>query len=309
MNIESNQPQPDEEPTLQDEPTQPSPVISPLPVEAAPQSEAQEPKKPRALSVRSMVLILVLAVLLIGGGSGLLYYTNVYRPAVLRSQATATARAQGTAQANASGTAQAISEATGIAQVNENNTATALADNQATATAVVLSRNLYLPNKGTWVGDPIAGVSPFTPPAGGITLNQNSVNAYKNLVYQVQMKIVSGNTAFGGLLFHYQANGSGLYFFMVNISGDYQFGTYSINTRNLNILQNGTSAAIKTGLSQTNTLAVVAQGSNFDFYINLQPVTSASDSTFTQGGVGAFSYNPSDAQAEVDIGTTSLWTL
>ena len=175
MNTEPNPPQqPGEELPAQGRQAQQSPSTTPPPADVTPQVGPQGQKKPRALPVSSRVLIIVLAVLLLGGG--LLLYTTVYRPAVLHSQATATAQARGTAiaQANATSTAQALATATGIAQ--DNATVTAVAQANATATAVA-QPTVTAQAQATFVAQLLPGPT-GTPVPGQWTATANGLGTF-----------------------------------------------------------------------------------------------------------------------------------
>ncbi len=95
------------------------------------------PQRRRGLST-GMVILFIVLVLLIIGGSGLILYTAVIQPNQLHTQATATAQANvtGTAQANATGTAHAAATATIEANATATAQAQATAQVQATATAL-----------------------------------------------------------------------------------------------------------------------------------------------------------------------------
>jgi len=62
------------------------------------------------------------------------------------------------------------------------------------------------------------------------------------------------------------------------------------------------------GTGQLNVIAVVANGSNFDLYINDQKVGSASDSAYSQGSIGlvASAYNNA---TKVTYQDARIWTI
>jgi len=51
-------------------------------------------------------------------------------------------------------------------------------------------------------------------------------------------------------------------------------------------LVNGIISALKTGLNQSNLIAVVANGNIFDLYVNHQKIASVSDNTYSHGEIG-----------------------
>jgi serine/threonine protein kinase len=68
------------------------------------------------------------------------------------------------------------------------------------------------------------------------------------------------------------------------------------------------SAAIQAGVKQTNTLAVLARGTELMLYVNYQQLATVTDATYSQGqvGVGAF---PVQSATEVAYGHARVWTL
>ncbi len=99
-----------------------------------------------------------------------------------------------------------------------------------------------------------------------------------------------------------------LYFFEVCQDGTYLFSRYPDFTgNNVKDLAGGSSAAIVTGLNQTNVIAVVAQGSTLSIYVNKQKITSVSDSTFTHGQIGLFA-DASNHPTDVAFSDAKVWT-
>jgi serine/threonine protein kinase len=112
---------------------------------------------------------------------------------------------------------------------------------------------------------------------------------FSNFLYQVQMTIVQGHT--GGLEFRCDPVTGDSYDFRISTDGIYIFEKLPSNGKggyNHVTITSGASAAIKQGLNQTNTLAVIARGSTFYFYVNGQYVTNASDSTYRTGNIGVY---------------------
>ncbi len=276
-------------------------------------------------------LILILALLLVSSGVGLIYYSTVARPAQLHAQATATAqtlltseaRATNVANAQATGTAVAYSNATATAQ------AQATAQVQATATALqaiytqathgtpALSSSLAAQDNYNWdVNDTTDG--------GGCGFNGGTYHStlfsknfyfpcfartsnFSNFAFQVQMTINQGDE--GGLVFRGNSNSdlAQFYLFSIDQSGGYRL-VLSKDTTHNTTLADDTSSAIKTGIGQTNMLAVVAKGGILYLYINKQYVGSASDSTYSSGMLGVFA---SDASTTTDVSfrNAQVWTL
>ena len=86
--------------------------------------------------------------------------------------------------------------------------------------------------------------------------------------------------------------------------GSYELDSFTGSTSL--VLQQGTSPAIKTGLNQTNLLAVVAQGSRITAYINGQNITQVSDSTTSHGLIG-LAADATDQPAEVAFINAKVW--
>jgi serine/threonine protein kinase len=285
-------------------------------------------KPARSSPMKILVAVIALLVII---ASSVLYYSAVYRPNQLHAEATATvvARVTGTARANATGTAQvvhatatAVSQATAAAAATQ----TALQNiyTQATTGSPVLSDPLSKADSYGWddvqYKDPnngkVLGSCSFSQGAyhdyvtpGFIQNCQASATNFSNLVYQVQVTIISGHSA--GLMFRASTkdNAAG-YVFRISTDGTYIFKKVVVNGNNYNhiTLLSGNSSAIKAGINQTNLLAVVARGNTFYLYINNQYVGSASDSTFTSGEIGV--YVESDTSSvEAYFNNAQVWRL
>jgi len=129
---------------------------------------------------------------------------------------------------------------------------------------------------------------------------------FSNFAYEIQAKIVQGDCA--GMVLRADTNAGKLYFFEVCQNGTYDVSRYLDYTgNNVKDLSSGSSAAIVTGLNQTNTIAVVAQGSTLTLYVNKKKITSVTDSTFTHGQVGVFADAPNHP-TEVVFNNAKVWT-
>lgn len=113
---------------------------------------------------------------------------------------------------------------------------------------------------------------------------------FANFTYQVQMTILSGTTNDGGGLVFRSSNGSA-YRFRVGVNGSYDL------VDQVKALASGSSAAINTGVNQTNVLKVVARGSSISLYVNNQLITAVQDSLSSSGAIGMMAVdftNPTD---------------
>ncbi len=104
-----------------------------------------------------------------------------------------------------------------------------------------------------------------------------------DFAYQVQMTLVKGDQA--GIIFRF--DGIRKAFYSCSISNK---GTYALDIDNqqgfVSQLTSGSSSAIKTGLNQSNLVAVLARGSQIYLYVNGQYLASAQDSTYKNGAIG-----------------------
>jgi serine/threonine protein kinase len=144
-------------------------------------------------------------------------------------------------------------------------------------------------------------VSGSTP---GFYFCNNGATNFSNFAYQVQMTIISGNS--GGTTFRTDAAAGKYYFFRIGLDGSYELGRQEGDQ--YQTLKNGTSSAINTGLNQSNLIAVVANGSSIDLYVNLHHIDSVSDSTYTSGQVGVAAYSTTGT-TEVAFSNAMVWGL
>lgn len=89
-------------------------------------------------------------------------------------------------------------------------------------------------------------------------------------------------------------------------------GNYHLNVnKHQNIVRTiceGFSPAIKTGLNRPNLIAVVAQRTNFDLYVNMQLLAHASDATFSAGQIGMIAI-PVRSSTEAVFNNAKVWKL
>ena len=127
---------------------------------------------------------------------------------------------------------------------------------------------------------------------------------FANLTYEVQMTILKGDR--GGMFFRQVGAQGPYYYFSIKIDGSYEFDSFNGST--LIVLQRGTSPAVKTGLNQPNLLAVVAQGSGIDLYVNGQSIIHLNDGTSSSGLIG-LAADATDLPAEVAFNNAKIWML
>ncbi|HZU67979.1 MAG TPA: hypothetical protein VFA09_11945 [Ktedonobacteraceae bacterium] len=327
-----------EQPTVKD--------LAPLPKEVA----YSWPPPPRTIRKRQgispgmMILIIVLATALIGGGLGLIIYaaTTQYHTQ-LTTQATAQAQStlsvQNTALAKTQVVVQATNSALATAQAGILATATAQAGATATAgaisnlgTATATALENLLSNDTT--GNPML-TDALTDNTGGnrwdegLTGNGNTgcffnqdyhareaqtnflqpcyadATNFSNFVYEIQMTIDQGSQ--GGILFRANKSQGQFYLFRVGVDGSFTLEIYNNNT-SVKMLSSGVSDAINAGYGQQNDVAVLADKNLLYLYVNQQLVTAATDSALSAGqiGVAAIDYG---MPTEVEFSNAQVWKL
>jgi len=293
------------------------------------------PVQPRRTLSRIMVIALVALALLILVSSGIVYSVsktasdnaNATSTAITLSNNNATATVQATANA-VTATAAAQTHATATAQVMA--TATGVAQASATASVIAANPDPYPPTNGKLVlYDPLSTITNsewfnytdssfgghcgFT--GGTYHLSQAkthrfyecaSTSTFRNFAFEVQMRINSGDC--GGLIFRSNSKGQ-LYLLSICQSRSYQFYMYpDFSGNNIKTLTDGSAPAINTGLNQLNTIAVVANGSQLDLYVNNQKIDSVNDSTYSQGTIAMIA-NSISAPTEVSYSNLKVWAL
>ena len=108
----------------------------------------------------------------------------------------------------------------------------------------------------------------------------------------------------GGLLIRDNSDHSKYYVFEVCQDDSYFFWSASHTIP----LRSGNSSAVKRGRGQLNVIAVVANGSSFDLYVNNQKVDSASDGAYSQGNIGLMAHAYNDATT-VTYQDARIWTI
>jgi serine/threonine protein kinase len=126
-----------------------------------------------------------------------------------------------------------------------------------------------------------------------------------NFAYEVHMTIIQGDS--GGIMFRASGSKGAGYLFRIGIDGSDTLDIYN-NSTFISNLKSSTSPAINTGLNQSNLIAVVANGSNIDLYVNNQQVDKISDNTFSQGEIGMAAFSNANP-TEVVFSNAKVWTL
>lgn len=214
---------------------------------------------------------------------------------------------------------------TSTVQVTSSTAATTITP--ASSSTTVQLQNPYPPNKGTQaLYDPLHdnssgynwdevtnsnGSCTFTGEAYHVATSHSGhfqpctePTNFSNFVYQVQMTITAGES--GGIIFRVDSTHSNFYYLRIGQDGSFEFGLSS--GTGIQVLKSGTSLVIKTGLNQSNVIAVAASGSNIDLYVNHQHIAYFSDSTYSQGQLGVCAVDASQA-TEVIYSDALVWKL
>jgi eukaryotic-like serine/threonine-protein kinase len=323
----------------------PAPPRQPLPIgNGAQLSHRGNPVPPgRHHSRRGGVTCLIgaiVAVLLIAACTiGPMLWSSIQQ-ALEAPSATATAEVSFTATAapNETSTAQTVN-ATRTAITQENATATA----KAQATANIQAENpypTYFSSSGPMQGklalyDPMSdnsyGYNWLTNSSNGTScsfqdgalhVSMNSYTAtqqqirfhiciaqasptFSNFAYEIHMKIIAGEC--GGILF--RSNNPKLYYFYICINGSYDLIRY-ISDTSLNpvLTTKHYTDFIKQSPNQDNTIAVVANESKIDLYVNGNMIDSVTDTVYRQGNIGVLAKREF-AQTEVAFSNARVWTF
>lgn len=228
------------------------------------------------------LLVLVLALLVLLGGSGLLL-------AQMTSHSPPRASLRTIPESRASST-----------PANRGATATAL-DVNATAT---IANDPYLNGKGTLLlNDPLNAPNHWkvhtTGAGGGLCSFKNGAYTAEqvlgphreircspdglqasNFIFEVQMSLLQGDC--GGLVFRSNGLQHTGYTFSVCADGSTSLWLTLVGGHRVKLF-GSPSSALRQGYTQTNVLAVTANGNTLSLYINKQKVGSVIEDTFSQG--------------------------
>lgn len=111
----------------------------------------------------------------------------------------------------------------------------------------------------------------------------------------------------GGMIIRNDGSNAMDYSFQVCQDGSYGFYKYTSNSTS-STLTSGNSSAINQGTGQSNTIAIVANGSNFDLGVNSQKIDSASDGAYSTGYIGLIAEANNDATT-VTYQDARAWTI
>ena len=281
-------------------PAQPSPLV-------------QASQQRQRISPGVFVLLIVMASLACGGGSGLAYYATVFHPAELHAQATTVAQAVLTAQFQSDMQATATENVMGPQELYDQITSEKpMIDDPLNGPGTLIWPNYRQPDHACMYAD---GTYHASVSAENVLSSTEILLSFcpaiqlnlSNFVFQAQMAIVSGDM--GGLGFRVNLSSNTLkkgYFFSLSQDGSYSL--ISWGEKNYQSLANGPSTALRKGLNQANLIAVIARGSNIYLYVNRHYLGSVNDNTYHSGYIG-MSASESQKPTEVAFSHMQVWTF
>lgn len=126
---------------------------------------------------------------------------------------------------------------------------------------------------------------------------------FRDFAYQIEMINHQGED--GGLVFRANTQGE-YYYFYISINGSYALWLNSgVQGK---ILTRGSSQYIRQGNGQANILAVVADGSTIDLYVNHASLATVHDSTYSAGKIGTAVGAPDTMATEREFDNAKVWT-
>ena len=116
----------------------------------------------------------------------------------------------------------------------------------------------------------------------------------------------------GGILFRYNSTDTTGLYFGISTDGHWRVESIDIDRNSYNLLGHGQTSAIKRDQGYPPKIAVVANGTNIDLYINYQKITQVPDNHYSKGQVGCAvvaNINSQDAVGEAAFTNAMVWTL
>jgi 3-keto-disaccharide hydrolase/AAA domain-containing protein len=249
--------------------------------------------KGRTLGIRSILLIGLMLVLIVGG-FGTYYVARNNSIAAATTRATATAQAQARATATVSSTYPFSTNLAFIDPLNSNS-----------------SNNWdeYFPNSnGSSCQFKQGAYHASETSQQYFTTCFNTGPEFDNFTYEVKMKIIKGD--YGGMIFRGDSTTNDFYYLKVGQDGSYRLFLYQNGSgKSAQTLKDGPSIpGFHTGLKQSNLIAVVARGDKFDLYANGQLFASTIDgmNTYSRGEIGLTAEDNAHP-TEVEYSDVKIW--
>ncbi len=244
----------------------------------------------RNRTINKIILSIIVALVLLSS-SGLFYYLRVMQPTSQHTVATVTASAN--IDSNMRLYLTATSGSTDLNDTLDNTDPTAQwDDNQANCTFSDGAYHATASQQGT----------------NPCLVEGTDYSDLSDFAYQVQMTITQGDE--GGLIFRYTPinNNQSASYYLFGIKSDGHYSLSYQNTKNLLPLKQGTSSAIRSGLSNPNLLTVIAHGNTLFLYINQKYVTTVTDHNLSTGMIGVFAQNNNQV-TDIAFHNAQVWKL
>jgi serine/threonine protein kinase len=262
---------------------------TPQPTVYPPPTPQPAPKK-RSLWL-TIVLALVALLVIVGAVGGFLIRNNQIAQDNTNATATSQSQTQALARTHATATANARASATASANL----TATAVVTSHFPPFTNLAFHDALTTDNAQW---PSSSICQFSSSGYQISIAQagtfescspTTATKYTDFAFQVTMTIKSGDC--GGLLFRV-VDKNNFYIVLICSDGTYDLGDFLNNKPSwaTDLAKRSSSSTIRQGTGQQNVVAIVAQGSTFNLYVN--DLTKVTDSltdnanTFTQGSIG-----------------------
>jgi hypothetical protein len=129
---------------------------------------------------------------------------------------------------------------------------------------------------------------------------------FNNFAFEVQMTILHGDC--GGIIFRIDTTRNKYYLFVVCATGYYGLEAGLDNTH-FKTLVNKFSPAITSGYNQLNTIAVVANGSTLNLYVDHTKIDSVSNNTSNGAGFIGLAADAASYPTEVAYSNAKVWTF
>ena len=274
----------------------------------------------RGVSSRSMVALIVVAVIILLSVLGIAGYNGIYLPQQRQAHAQATAFARGTSEAHS--TATSVQQTAIAPTVSAQQTATAVAVqaqkdqaeyNQVTSGTPTLNDPLQNGSLNNWTTNQTcafnnnAYVATTDPDTGSAVCADPDAN-FADFAYQIHMTIIQGDA--GGLLFRSSvSSNSQIYLLDIETTGTYVLG-YVTSAGTQQVVGQGISQSFHKGLNQDNEIMIVANGSTFDLYINKHHEGKYTNNGATSGFIGvAASSQQNSTTTQVQFTNAKVWKL
>lgn len=266
------------------------------PLQQTPQPAVYPPPTPQpAPKKRSLWLTIVLALVallvIVGAVGGFLIRNNQIAQDNTNATATSQSQTQALARTHATATANARASAT----TSANLTATAVVKSNFPPFTNLAFHDALTTDNAQW---PSSSICQFSSSGYQISIAQagtfescspTAATKYTDFAFQVTMTIKSGDC--GGLLFR-KVDSNNFYIVLICSDGTYDVGDFLNNkpSWSSDLTKRPSSSTIRQGTGKQNVVAIVAQGSTFNLYVNdLTKVTDTltdNANTFTQGAIG-----------------------